>query len=285
MLKKIIYYSKILFLFLILISLSYFIYLHFFLYEDIKKNWEEYKCNPYVIPLASIYNKDSEYNYRKCSKTFITKIIDIIYYPIHILLIFISYFFNTDIIKMDKVTDLIDKSKKTILDMNSHIFDKKNDVLARLKNKDENIDGLCFAPETHVKLKNGEIKEMKNIKLGDELKSGSIVYAVMSIYNLKRNGSYVSRMYCIPNGNDDNSDIIVSESHLLKENNEFVYVKNHKHSILLPYNMQELCCLITDDHNIILGDYIFSDWEDNGNIPELIDNNDYDYDEELVELI
>ena len=82
-------------------------------------------------------------------------------------------------------------------------------------------------------------------------------------------------MYCIPNGCDDETDIIVSESHLLKEKNEFVYVKNHKDSILLPTNMAELCCLITDDHNISIGEYIFSDWEDNGNIPELLEKNEY----------
>ena len=275
MLKNILYYSKIILLFFILTSLSYFIYLHFFLYEHIKNNWNDYKCNPYVIPLASIYNKDINYNYRNCSKTFFIKIIDFIYFPINILITIISYVFDLSIEKIKKITEILDNSKNVVLDMNSQIFDKKNDVVTRFKNKDENIDGLCFAPNTHVKLKNGEIKEMKNIKLGDELKNGSLVYAVMSIYNMRKDGSYISNMYCIPNGNDDNTDIIVSESHLLKEKNEFVYVKNHKHSILLPYNMRELSCLITDDHNIILGDYIFSDWEDNGNIPELIDINDY----------
>ena len=155
MVKKIIYYLKILLLTLITISLSYFIYLHFFLYEEIKNNWDEYKCNPYVIPLASIYNKDSLYNYRKCSKTFLIKSIDILYHPINILVSFFSNIFNLSVKNINKITDIIDKSKNTMLDMNSQIFDRKNDVLARLKNKDEEVvEGLCFAPDTHVKLKN-----------------------------------------------------------------------------------------------------------------------------------
>jgi len=273
MLKLITKTIKIILLILMLISITYFIYLHIFLSDDIKNNWENYKCNPYVIPLASLYEKNAEYNYRKCSKTAMVKIIDILYYPIHILITIISNIFNLQNIKMN---DIMEQSKSILLNMNSQIFDKKEDIIERLKNKDDIVvEGLCFSPQTNIKLKNGKIKKMKNIELGDELKNGSIVYGIMSLYNLKKDGSYISNMYCIPNGGEDESDIIVSESHLLKENNEFVYVKNHKHSILLPYNMSELSCLITDDHNICIGDYVFSDWEDNGNIPELLDNNEY----------
>jgi hypothetical protein len=273
MLKSIMKTLKILLLTLFLISLSYFIYLHLFLSNDIKNNWDKYKCNPYVIPFAGLYEKNTEYNYRNCSKTAIVKIIDILYYPLQMLITIISKIFNIQNIKMN---DIMDQSKSILLNMNSQLFDKKEDIIERLKNKDESVvEGLCFAPKTHIKLKNGEIKQMKDIQLGDELKNGSIVYGVMSLYNLKKDGLYISNMYCIPNGCDDENDIIVSGSHLLKENNEFVYVKNHKHSILLPYNMAELYCLITDDHNICIGDYVFSDWEDNGNIPELLDNNEY----------
>jgi len=273
MLKFVLKTLKILLLTLMFISFAYFIYLHIFLSNDIKQNWDNYKCNPYVIPLASLYEKNVEYNYRKCSKTAMVKIIDVLYYPIHILITIISKIFNMQNIKMN---DIMDQSKAILLNMNSQIFDKKEDIIERLKNKDDNVvEGLCFSPTTHIKLKNGKITQMKNIQLGDELKNGSIVYGIMSLYNLKKDGSYISNMYCIPNGSDDETDIIVSESHLLKENNEFVYVKNHKHSILLPYNMSELCCLITDDHNISIGEYVFSDWEDNGNIPELLDKNEY----------
>lgn len=273
MLKTIMNTLKILFLILLIISFTYFIYLHLFLSNDIKKNWDKYKCNPYVIPLASLYEKNVEYTYRKCTKTLMVKIIDTLYYPIHISITIISKILN---IKNINMNDIMNQSKSILLNMNSQIFDKKEDIIERLKNKDNVVvDGLCFSPQTHIKLKNGRITQMKNIKLGDELKNGSIVYGTMSLYNLKKDGSYISNMYCIPNGCDDETDIIVSESHLLKEKNEFVYVKNHKHSILLPYNMSELCCLITDDHNITIGDYVFSDWEDNGNIPELLDNNEY----------
>ena len=273
MLKLILKTLKILLLSLIFISFAYFIYLHIFLSNDIKQNWDNYKCNPYVIPLASLYEKNAEYNYRKCSKTAMVKIIDVLYYPIHILITIISKIFNIQNIKMN---DIMDQSKDILLNMNSQIFDKKEDIIERLKNKDDNVvEGLCFSPKTHIKLKNGKITQMKNIQLGDELKNGNIVYGVMSLYNLKKDGSYISNMYCIPNGADDETDIIVSESHLLKENDKFTYVKNHKDSILLPYNMSELCCLITDDHNISIGEYVFSDWEDNGNIPELLEKNEY----------
>jgi len=55
----------------------------------------------------------------------------------------------------------------------------------------ELVRALCFQPETKVKLKNGEIYQMKDMPLNSILPNGSQVCAVMQISNLDKNGDYI----------------------------------------------------------------------------------------------
>ena len=59
--------------------------------------------------------------------------------------------------------------------------------------------------------------------------------------------------------------ILVSGTHLIfdKAINNFVFVKDYPNSIKSSINANDLVCLITSDHTIPLGNYIFHDWEDN----------------------
>lgn len=128
------------------------------------------------------------------------------------------------------------------------------------------IGSVCFDPETLIKKYDGKIIKMNELELGDRLKNGEYVKAKMSLLNKldKLDNSYIDDLYSIENG-EDNKKIIVSGSHLIynKTNNEFIHVKNYDGATKCEYNLDELFCLITSDHTIPLGDYIFHDWEDN----------------------
>ena len=74
-------------------------------------------------------------------------------------------------------------------------------------------------------------------------------------------------MYKVKNG-ENNEEIIVSGSHLIydPEVNGFVKVKDLKGkypSIKTNIKCPDLYCLITSDHTIPIGKWIFHDWEDN----------------------
>lgn len=119
--------------------------------------------------------------------------------------------------------------------------------------------GKCFHPNTKIKLKNGETKNMKDIDLGDILEDGSIVESVLKIDNKKNPINF----YSIPNGiNGEN--ILVTGSHLVfdKSSNEFIKVENYK--IARPTNITHdwFSCLITDTHTIQINKETFWDWED-----------------------
>jgi len=125
------------------------------------------------------------------------------------------------------------------------------------------VRALCFHPETKLKLQNGEIYPMKNIPLNSILPNGSRVCAVMNISNLDESGNFVEKMYKVKRENDE--DILVSGSHLVYDTtvNDFVHVEDLSSSEISDINCDVLYCLITSDHTIQIGDWIFHDWEDN----------------------
>jgi hypothetical protein len=109
----------------------------------------------------------------------------------------------------------------------------------------------CFSPETLVKLQNGRTVMMKNLKLGDVLINGSIVDAVMKIKN--ENDPY----YKLP------GNILVTGSHYMKYGGKYIQVKDVPGATPTGKVDPVVNCLVTSDHKIPVGDYIFWDWEDN----------------------
>jgi hypothetical protein len=109
----------------------------------------------------------------------------------------------------------------------------------------------CFAPETPIKLQNGETVLMKNLKLGDILVNGSVVDAVMTIRN--ENDPY----YKLP------GNILVTGSHHVEYDNKYIHVMNLPGATRTEIVDDELSCLVTSDHKIPVGDFTFWDWEDN----------------------
>jgi hypothetical protein len=91
---------------------------------------------------------------------------------------------------------------------------------------------------------------MKNLELGDVLINGSIVEATMNIRN--HNDPY----YKI-------GDIHVTGSHYVKDGNVYKQVRNFSKAEPTDKVAKVVCCLVTSDHKIPVGDFVFWDWEDN----------------------
>lgn len=133
---------------------------------------------------------------------------------------------------------------------------------------------LCFHPDTQLKLKNGEMVAMKDLPLNSILENGSRVDAVMQISNLDENGKIIEKMYkikrslCLEN-TDNNDDILVSGSHLIfnPTSKQFVHVEHLPESEISEMDCDVLSCLITSDHIIPIGGWLFHDWEDNNGSP------------------
>ena len=134
------------------------------------------------------------------------------------------------------------------------------------------VRALCFHPETQLNLKNGNKVLMKDIELNSILENGTRVLSVMKISNLDENGNMIEKMYKVKRNIKDIKDdeyILVSGSHLVynPDSKQFVEVKDLPGSEISQVNCETLSCLITSNHTIPIGSWIFHDWEDNNGSP------------------
>jgi hypothetical protein len=128
----------------------------------------------------------------------------------------------------------------------------------------ETLRTICFSGTTPVKLKSGKTVEMKDIHLGDILENGSEVYGTLTLKGDIKNPYY--RIW----SNKLNDYIYVTGDHKIcpndriskKELENYIDVKDHKHAEKTDNWDKTLYCLITDTHQIPIGEYTFWDWED-----------------------
>jgi len=255
---------------------------------QIKANWPLYRCNPMYMFLAD----DLEENFTYCVQNMQTSFMGYLLQPLtfitsslttmlggfmgdiqNIRAMFnkirtffssiIEYVFGVFlnlIIEFQKITigikDLIGKTigimvslmyvmDGSIKTMNSTWNGPPGQMVRAL--------GKCFHPHTYIKLKNGTLKYMKDIDLGDVLEDDSIVESVLKIDNRKERQPFYSI-----------GDILVTGSHLVfdKSKNDFVKVENYINATKTNIISESFSCLITDTHRIPIGNEIFWDWED-----------------------
>ena len=271
--------------------------------KNIEKNWPLYRCNPIVMPFAGFFNHDILTNFTYCIqniqtsymgellqplnyaqsllgtiiddlqsalqavRAFFNKIRNFIMEIVHSIM---SVFLNILVAFQHLIISILDMFAKMvgIVVVMASVISGSNKFSQSVWNGPPGetlraIGSVCFDENTLIKKIDKSVVKMKDLNLGDILKNGSIVQAKMFISN-KSDNKYIDDLYEILYG-EDNSKILVSGSHLLfdKEINQFIQVKNYKNSIPCNYNLDNLFCLITSDHTIPLGDYIFHDWEDN----------------------
>ena len=110
--------------------------------------------------------------------------------------------------------------------------------------------GHCFHPSTMIELDSGLMVEMKDVVAGDRLRGGNKVRATMKIDN---SGESLMKL----------GDIFVTGSHLVMCGNRFIPVSQHPDAIeQKDVSSLVYSCLITDNHQIKVGNYTFWDWED-----------------------
>lgn len=106
---------------------------------------------------------------------------------------------------------------------------------------------FCFDKDTYIKLKSGEFIKIFSINVGDILEDGSEVIATQVFEN-----KYSVYKY---------ENIYVSGEHLVKENDNWVRVRDSKKGTPVYVKPPFLYCLSTSTGNIKIGNYLFKDYE------------------------
>tara|TARA_Y100000591_G_scaffold333090_1_gene373615 strand:+ start:244 stop:1152 length:909 start_codon:yes stop_codon:yes gene_type:complete len=127
---------------------------------------------------------------------------------------------------------------------------------------------LCFKPETPIKLKDGRTIFMKNVKLGDILENNSEVLGCLQL-----KGNAVNPYYKIWSKELLDFIYVTGEHHVCPINKfgksrdprflkNYIKVQDYWKSKETKEFDDIYVCLITDNHQIKIGEHIFWDWED-----------------------
>jgi hypothetical protein len=110
----------------------------------------------------------------------------------------------------------------------------------------------CFDKNTLLEMNNGTYQKIINIKAGDMLANNVIVTAKVKV------DASDLRMFLLNN-------IIISESHIVKYQDQWISVRDHPLAKELPKNMYDepfLYCLNTSSKEIVINNMIFTDWDE-----------------------
>lgn len=109
---------------------------------------------------------------------------------------------------------------------------------------------ICFDKNTLFTMYDGDTRKIIDIKAGDVLADGTKITAT---FKIDRHGS---RMFSL-------GGVIVSDSHLVKYNDKWIYVKDHCEAIEIHgYKEPYIYCLNTSSKEIMLNGLQFLDWDD-----------------------
>jgi hypothetical protein len=271
--------------------------------KNIEDNWPQYRCNPVVMPFSSVFGHDTTSNFTFCIQTMMQNYMGYLMHPLFynfnilgnisktvkgglnsakaffyyirdsiadVIHGVFSAFLNI-LIEFQRVTiSLKDIFSKLIGIMVTIIYTVEGSLHTMNSTWEgppgQLVKALCFHPDTKIELKDGSLVAMKDVPLNAVLKTGSKVSAVMNISNLDEKGDFIEKLYSIEGGENDEI-ILVSGSHLVHdpEIKKFIQVKELSvdKAKISPVHSATFSCLITSDHIIPIGKWIFHDWEDN----------------------
>jgi uncharacterized protein YaaR (DUF327 family) len=274
--------------------------------NKIKEDWTLYRCNPSVMPFASVFGHDTISNFTYCIQSMQGNYMSYLMQPLQYNLSIISDIGKNLTNSVNDVRAFFNNIRNFITDIVKSIFSVFLNILIEFQRLTMNIKdlfnkligimvtlmytlngsimtmnsawsgppgqltrALCFHPETKLRLKDNTLVCMKDVPLNAILKNGTIVNAVMHISNVDEHGRQIESLYKLKGGEkkevSEDEDILVSGSHLVYVPSTKVF--DHVENLLEAEKTDILCetftCLITSNHTIPIGKWIFHDWEDN----------------------
>jgi hypothetical protein len=131
------------------------------------------------------------------------------------------------------------------------------------------LRALCFKKDTPLILKNGEEVSISDISLGDTLENGSIVCGKLQLKGDACNPFYKiwseklqQHIYVTGEHKIFNSNLNKGRHRDAGKLEDYIKVCDFPKAQRTGLYDKELSCLITSDHRIPVGEFIFWDWED-----------------------
>jgi hypothetical protein len=257
----------------------------------ISRDWPKYRCNPAVMPFASVYGYNAAENFNYCMTSMFQSQTGSVTGPFgSILGVIVQNMFTflkslnsirvmiaTFIGGIRKLTqEFVDRFKllfaqvkttglrlrwlfgRVVATMYSVLYMGMSAITAGLNFGDtfifRFIDTFCFAPETLVEIEGKGKISIQDVRLGDVFVQGGAT--VTSTYRFAADGQPMVFL----------DGIEVSTNHYVKHEGRWIQSKDHP--MAKPCgnwsggNQRPLICLDTDKHEIPIQNFIFSDWDE-----------------------
>ena len=232
--------------------------------KNIKNNWPKYRCNPTIMPFASIFGEDVMSNFTFCIQGIQGDYMKYLMQPLNYNFSILGQLGKNFTVNIQGIREFFNKLRNMVTESIRNIFGVFLNIIIEFQRiiiniKDlfgkligtlatllhtvsgviytmesgwnglpgQMVRALCFDPETKILTNDNKLIPMREIELGTILKNGARVSSVMKISNLDEKGNYVEDMYEVNNG-EDNKPIYVTGSHLIYDTSisDFVEVKN-----------------------------------------------------------
>lgn len=254
---------------------------------DISINWPKYRCSPMIMPFAKAYGYDTTENFNYCLQKIFQGQVGGITSPFATIMStmvtnMMKFLQNLNSLRVMLATlvgsvtkifqEFVDRFKLILSQVKitglriqalmrrlfatfyAVIYMGLSGVTAGLNFTDTFIfkflDTFCFAPDTLIHVHGKGLIPISEVSLGDILTNGS---TVTSTYRFQADGQPMVYL----------GDIHVSTNHYVKYKDTWIQAKDHpdaKDGGI--WSGQSLICLDTTTHEIPLGPYVFSDWDE-----------------------
>jgi len=270
---------------------AYFIIFSFVNIVEIANDWQTYRCNPMIMPFASLFGHNTSENFNFCvgnilnsgASSFTGPFASILQMFIGSLMTVMSSLNSFRVVLatlMGGITSIFQEITERFKVLISNII-VTQDSLKRLVGKMfatfyaiiymgtsgiqagtnftntflfSFLDTFCFDPSTMIEVADLGPINISQVEIGDILANGQKVTA---IYHIMADGQKMVKI----------GQVTVSSNHYIRDsNNAWIRADEHPDAIeVSPWSGgkdKPLICLDTDTHEIPIGPYIFSDYNE-----------------------
>ena len=269
--------------------------------QKIKDNWVEYRCNPMAMPFAGFFGENPTQTFTFCIQSMLKDFMGYLLIPLQQSITMMHSMGGGLESSVNNVRKMISAVRTSITEIVESIFGvllntivEIQKLMVNLKDLMAKIVGimttllfmvygsmqtmqsawngppghmvrsLCFRSTTKIQLFNGELREIKQLNLGDRLKDGGLVEAVLKLKNTSNEYFYI-----LDNG-EKKEDIYVTGRHMIQNRDgQFIPVEIHIDSKKTEIKDEIVYCLVTSTNRILIGERTFWDWNDD----EVANNN------------
>ncbi len=273
----------------------YFINISIVGVQSIKDNWDQYKCNPAIIPFAWLFGKDTKSNMMDCVDNIQSNSFADALLPFEYVFNLFGDAFSCQQKSMSSSFSILTEIRDTILSIFtyfisfiSNIIFESQKILLVVKDTLKKCIGVVItflhAINTMLTLTESALNSslVKTVfKLGDFVTHFQCFHpdtmlrlnsdtckkiSDITFDDILCNNNKITSIHKILNINKNPmykiNNVLVTGNHYVKYKNKWIYVKNHPNSTISTLIPEYVYCIGTKDNTIIINDTIFHDWND-----------------------